>query len=484
MKKKIRLAVIGSTSSGKTYLLRDMIESFSRLGYDRCEEALGNLYKTPADYRQELDDQDGIRQNAVVHCRIYNEYRGVLVNRDRRRFDLGFLDIPGEIFEGGRIQRFIRIIHELSRLGKCFVYDVYKHDNVSSKVLRFVGRDGKVEPSEEYNRLVEDIYVSRGYELRNILPVKIRNVSGRKIVTHFFDYDTDSVIEAITQAIPYFSPVAGISKNEFVQDLVGRDMFYFFYTLYATDVILCDKLVMPEDVSGEAPVAGSPVIQMQRLYNINEFEPCRKKYYMAFRGADALIKNCLGDLKRRDMDVNEIYALIVFLWEYKLEGRNRCPHSELEQYLGERLSMYLREKSIPKCAEKYLKDEYVLQPYYNQGADWHLCHGEDLTVALRQRIQTAIRDFMTIRADAQDAMDIFMAPHIFLTSSAIANDLFDYEVTGNSPTNIRQMDGPCAHASNRACFGTLQLSMSLLLRNNICYDANVADIALVEDYIR
>lgn len=484
--KMIRLAVIGTTSSGKTYLLRDMISSFERLGYS-CTQKLGSWYQNPFDFCLKVDEQDGLDKTrlASAPCRRYNEYRGTFVNRNNRReFNIGFLDIPGEIYEAPRIGRFIRIISELYRIGRCFTFDVYKNANQTSKVLRFVGNDGNAEPSSEYETIIKDVYLDRGYEINERIPKCLRKVSGKQLIAHFFDYDTDSVLEAITQAIPYFSPNAGITQKEFIQDNVGKELFYYFYTLYATDVILCDKLVMPVGVTGEISAICSPVVQMKGLYNIDEFKPCAKKYYMAFRGADALLNNCVGDLKNRNMKTNDIYALMVFLLEYKLEGRNRCPVTELDQYLGDEVCKYIKERTLPICAQKYLADEFTVQPYYNQGREWQYSHGEDLTTALNQRMQTAINDFMSLRADERHDKDIFMAPNVFLTSSAIANEMFNYEVTGNSLENVRRMEGCCEYPANRDCFGTLQLAKSLLTRNNIGYEADLQGISLIEDYIQ
>ena len=477
----IRLAVIGSTSSGKTYLLNDIIESFSRLGY-HCEEEL-DLYANPYSFRNRVLDPDGIHQTPVAQCRRYSEYRGNFVNRAmRRNFNLGFLDIPGEIFTSERIDRFISIIGELYHLGSCFTYDIYKRGRETSKVLRFVGPDGTQLPSEEYQRIIAEMYEGRGYKKMNYPPLFLRKVTGRSLVKHFFDYDTDSVVEAITQAVPFFRPDADIDQQVFLQLKVGMDLFYFFYTLCATDVVLCDKLVLPASFVGTAARTSSPVEQMQRLYRISQFKPCEKKYYMAFRGGDALINNCLGDLAKRGFDINQIYALIIFLLEYKLQGRNRCPLTEMEQYLGVDVCRYLREHSIPTSVSRFLSDTYAVQPYYNQHFADH-AYGVDLIGALAVRIQAAVRDFMYLRSDLPDEKDIFMTQNVFLTSSAIANEMFAFEVTGNAPTNVQQMGGPCEHHPNRALFGTLQLVMSLFTRNKICFESNVDDIALIQDYI-
>ena len=479
--KMIRLAVIGSTSSGKTYLLNDMIESFSRLGY-RCEEEL-DLYANPYSFRERVLGPDGVHQTPVAQCRKYSEYRGNFVNRAmRRNFNLGFLDIPGEIFTSERIDRFISIIGELYHLGSCFTYDVYRRGRETSKVLRFVGPNESELPSEEYQRIITEMYEKRGYEKLNYPPRFCRNVTGRKLVKRFFDFDTDSVVEAITQAVPFFRPDANIDQQVFRQLKVGMDLFYFFYTLCATDVVLCDKLVLPASFVGTASKISSPVEQMQRLYRIAQFHPCEKKYYMAFRGCDALINDCLGDLAKRGFDINKIYALIVFLLEYKLQGRNLCPLPEMEQYLGSDVCRYLREHSIPSSVSHFLSNTYAVQPYYNQHFANH-AYGVDLIKALFVRIQAAVRDFMELRSDLPEEKDIFMAQNVFLTSSAIANEMFAFQVTGNDASNVQQMGGPCEHHPNRALFGTLQLVMSLFTRNKICFESNADEIALIQDYI-
>lgn len=480
MCKKMRLAVIGSTSSGKTYLLDDLIESFSRLGY-RCVQNLDSLYATPFDFRLKIEDH---YQTPVVACRKYNEYRGEFVNNnDRRKFNLGFLDIPGEIFDSERINQFIDILRELYLLDGYFVYDVYKRGRDTSKVLRFIGPDGKSEPSDGYQEIIKKLYTDRAYVKQNRLPGFLRKVTGRKLVTNFFDYDTESVLEAISQAVPYFSTESGIDQHKFIQNKVGMDMFYFFYVLYATDVVLCDKLVMPDYVKGGVTHNASPVQQMQRLYTIPQFRPCEKKYYMAFRGLDALINDCLDNLWKRGFSVDDVYAFIVFILEYRLNGRNKCESGDLEVYLGKKVYYYIMETGLQECVAMYLKDKYTVQPYYNQNFAEH-CYGADLINSLNRRIQTAVDDFARLRNDLPEDMDIFMAPHVFLTSSAIASQMFRYQVTGNDPANVLKMEGPCAFHGQRACIGTIHLAMSLFRRNNISYENTTADdIAMIQNYI-
>lgn len=480
-KGKIRLAVIGSTSSGKTYLLRDIIESLSRCGY-QCNNKLGHLYASPYEFCQKLQNeskgQGEVLKTPVVQCRAHNEYRGKFKDkRSARGFELGFLDIPGESITPEAMTTFTKIVNGLYRLGRYFKYDVYVRGVESSKVLRYVGPSGDALESEKYHTIIQ-AYEKGEYKKRNFSLPMSRNVSGKEIVTNFFDYDTDSVIEAIAQAIPLFEESQGVKQSDFIQTSQSKDFFYIIYALYATDVVLCDKVVMPSDLSDSSVVTNSesPILQLQQLYNTSEFKPGKKKYYMAFRGADSLVKNRLSDLIEWGMKLDHIYAFIIYLLEYKLTGKNVYA-AQREDYLGPVIHKYLNEKAVKECVEKYLKDEYSIQPYYNQGTFGEYCTGKDLDKELKARMNLAIKDFEKIRSEYGYDTEMFMAPNVFLTSSAIADKDYDFEVSGNSATNVRAMEGNCAYPERRACFGTLQLTKSLLIRNNVrLYDDDQDDL--------
>ena len=484
--KTIRLAVIGSTSSGKTYLLSDLLESLSRLGYN-CRAELGVLYASPFDFRQKLQSEGEVRQTPLVNLRKIKQYRGTFRHKGfNRSFELGFLDIPGELFLPEKMMRFTNLINALSTLGKYFEYDVYTRGNERSKVLRFIGFDGGAEESEGYKAIIT-AYKETGYKegdklfgLRNKLGLD--KVSGMDVVKNFFDFDTDSVVEAVAQAIPMIEAKAEIRQSEFFNDDVGSEMVYFFYALYATDVVLCDKLVMPSSAEDSVVTnSPSPVIQLQRLYNIEDFNPGKKRFYMAFRGVDALLNDCLCDLKDYGMNIDHIYALMLYLLEYRLTGTNMHGGDQI-RHLGNFIDTYISQRSVASYADKYLNDDYKIQPYYDQGGGDAISFGQDLYKALLQRINMAVEDFMNIRGELQTDDKVFMTSNVFLTSSAVANEGYNYKVEGNDPTNVRRMAGNARNASTRACLGTLQLTMSLLLRNRIRFES-CETIDLIEKYI-
>lgn len=485
--KTIRLAIIGSTSSGKTYLLSDVLESLSRLGY-KCNSELGTLHASPHDFRQKLQSEGEVRQTPLVNMRKIKQYQGTFTGKiHNRSFELGFLDIPGELFLPEKMVRFRNLINALSHLDDCFEYNVYTRADVTSKVLKFIDPKAESTESEGYKKIIE-AYKDTGYKEKSpalglLKKIGWNKVTGKELVKNFFDYDPDSVVEAVAQAIPMIEKFAEITKSEFLNDDVGSEMLYFFYALYATDVVLCDKIVMPSNVADTSIVTNSPspVIQLQQLYNIKDFNPGKKRFYMAFRGVDALLNDCLCDLKERDMTINQVYALILYLLEYKLTGANIHAEDRVS-HLGDEIEMYLSSRDIQDFADKYLKEDYRIQPYYNQSCGDTLSFGCDLYRSLLQRINMAIHDFSDIRGEQTPSDKIFMASNVFMTSSAVANEAFDYKVEGNDPINVRKMSGVAQNANTRACFGTLQLVMSLLLRNDVKFET-AETIDLIEKYI-
>lgn len=536
MKKNIRLAVIGRTSSGKTYLLRDMIESFAKMGFNN-RDSLGKLYSSPAHFCAKCDGKGGsVEKTAVVQCRTYDEYRGDFFRPGgtANSFKMGFLDIPGDIFTTAKIASFHSLLNELYKLRGVFEVTVFSNGGVESKLLKFVGQSSATADNDDTYEKIVRAYEQQGYKesrLRNLIK---RKITGKHLVTHFFDYDTDSVVAAVTKAIDLFSPQFKSDSKNFEKTGEAKNMFYFFYAIYATDVILCDKFTLPEiaitdkskennaeakevevkeETTKEADTGSKdgsraenqksaandyPISSLVQLYAIKQFSRKKRNYYLAFRGADAFLSNVLDDLYSKGMNIDQVYALIVYLLEYHLTGDNIIK-DDLSELLSRDVANYLtssdikeaaddkpekkeiRGNDLKKYADKYFKSDYHILDYYGQDPAARYINQNDI---LRYRIDLAVRDFLRLQGLPEKVRERqFLPRHVFITTSAIDNEA--YEVYGNDPLDITKMQGPVALASNRACFGTYQLCESLLKQYNIQIDPQISNgsIGLIDRYI-
>lgn len=277
--KHIRLAVIGLTGSGKTYLLSDMVVTNQRLGFT-AKNAPGATNKRSA--TSFINDIEMAR-TPIYACRPNNVY-STLYSKDDQHFSLEFVDVPGEVVTKESILNFLSIVSALSDhtteifLERTWVNGkkqwktvevIHKDETKGSPITREVNSDNQdgidlggnqsdnqqsiSEPQQQSSFFVIDGTRTQAYELNNAKIFKglreqnfeetgSRMVSGQTILTDFEEYLTDTVINAIIEAWDKLGiqTRAGVDKNKFKTDY--KDHFYFhYYTFFATDVIICDR---------------------------------------------------------------------------------------------------------------------------------------------------------------------------------------------------------------------------------------------------
>ena len=96
--KKIKLAVIGTPSSGKSYLLSDLIHSFDDLGYQQETLPLSFPYQSFSSFFNEFHKTGFMQGTQPYACRQENHY-GAMLSDHHHQVDIEFLNIPGETFK-------------------------------------------------------------------------------------------------------------------------------------------------------------------------------------------------------------------------------------------------------------------------------------------------------------------------------------------------------------------------------------------------
>ena len=92
---KIKLAVIGTTAAGKTYLLADIVGSLERLGYIYKKDYSDHLLHRT---RQNLLDNQGKTTPPAPHRQkdIYSLRYELDGHRSKNNICIEFIDVPGE----------------------------------------------------------------------------------------------------------------------------------------------------------------------------------------------------------------------------------------------------------------------------------------------------------------------------------------------------------------------------------------------------
>lgn len=98
-RKHISVAVIGFPSSGKSYLISDLITSLKHVGFVPQKLPLSYPYNSLGGFFNDVFVNGGMEQTGRVACRSTDHYGAYLKHKDSgREIALDFLNIPGETF--------------------------------------------------------------------------------------------------------------------------------------------------------------------------------------------------------------------------------------------------------------------------------------------------------------------------------------------------------------------------------------------------
>ncbi len=527
-KNTIRLAVVGPTSSGKTYLLTDIIGSLIQLGYKQKDRlANKNLHHSVLELITDVtDEREGVRTTEVYACRSHNHYSSDFTGVNNMHLE--FLDVPGEVMTPESIRIFHAVMKALmactqnvfietqwrniqtGNVVKTVDFNYQEHDNIhgattAGPILRDPRRMrrqvvlGQNTTTDDGGDGSTDIWAqtymtseSRRAYYRQIgfEPGRTKNVSGRKIFEHFFDYDTDTLVNAIGDAwmlLDIDSYLTGgatgyrsSQRNNFIE--VYRNHFYFHYfTFYATDVVVCDKCCVPMS-AGLVIDSGDHFSQMMHsLVALTAYADMtrKKNWYLAFKGIDAILRQepfaNLYQLSNRDL--NLVYTQFLTLFRiactYKImDGRK--PYDLMPPFNDDSAMQNMLAGSVPVnpdalqiCADQY-------QTLIFDGVSSLFKSPEDYTMisdlSIEDHIMYRIRDFMLaapqwLQIKTAEGNLLNMPPHVFFTATPIDTN---FNIYGHDPESNRVFDGAVSHFNHRAFFGALQLTTCILREHGLC----------------
>ncbi len=250
--KKIKLAVIGTPSSGKSYLLSDLIHSFDDLGYQQETLPLSFPYQSFSSFFNEFHKTGFMQGTQPYACRQENHY-GAMLSDHHHQVDIEFLNIPGEIFKDKEnIIEFFRIKKRLESDKGSFYLTPWEN---SAHEIRYI-----VTPNLKnwkrptvLNQNVPETHSTNYDNWENIFGLleiqgfeeKINDakvLSGKKLLQRIDEFVIDSVMQSIAS---WYNLTAG--QSTFTN--LSRDIQFYFlqYCLTATDIIICDKIFMPKN---------------------------------------------------------------------------------------------------------------------------------------------------------------------------------------------------------------------------------------------
>lgn len=456
--RKIRIAVIGAVSSGKSFLLYDMIHAFTILGYHPEELPLSYPHSSfGAFFYDNFNNQTGGMLKTVGICRPNNHYGAYLSgNFLPVNLPVDFLNIPGEVFMDSkdRIKLFFRMKELIKKVDGKELFYLSEWESPAKSIVKLVVPRGftpsnyhfKIKSSkDEKGRYMswEEIL----YELAECKfeEKKRRGINGEYIFEHITELNIDSLILTLESC---WSELKGNSGIEWMPDdkqgyegpemsLVGEKVIEHFYSLaycdIASDMVICEKLNDKYDIS---------VIEKSLIDFFDYSKSLGRHIYLAFRATDMIIRkrpqwhqeyiNTLKDGRNDVQSRNAVYS--IFLNHMRQVMKN--DDKDLEETLDH----------ISSCAGD---DYYNLLCYaYSNINEWG------------------------------DFTKEFLPPHVYFTATPIdasfsiyENDpedvtRFYYEDTDDNRRKSFTMEVD-NDVSQHLCFGSLQLLTDILIQNGI-----------------
>lgn len=327
--KEVKLAVIGPTSSGKTYFLTDFVTALKRLGYEEVNHFDSDIFHYPiSSFIADVQNaKSGVEKTPIFICRNTNQYSSLYVNRDNRKHKvmIDFVDVPGEVVTKQSLMLFLGIMTAmLGNKSKCFLQKSWQQEGDKSvrKTVEFTGQKVREEapkpkptPTPELalnpqdgidlddmleneggqqNTKVEDnlhinkvsSFVSTQAILKELEDSawevkKSTTISAKELFEHFTEFETDTAIQAIIDAWAFLginNHISSVQGSKLFSDVnqggdyktqfdrVFKSHFYFhYYTYFATDVVICDKFVQPKSVVKAGGKMNAPDTQLEMM---------------------------------------------------------------------------------------------------------------------------------------------------------------------------------------------------------------------------
>lgn len=484
--KKIRLAVVGTRSSGKSYQLYDMIKSLDGLGFSQENLPIDFPYASFGQYFYNTMKNGQMNGTPVYPLRQENHYCAMLKNEECKGVDFEFVNIPGEIFlEGKSLAQYGVIRNALLKTKSLFKVTLW--ENIGGEELLIVEPNTK-----DYNRpkdedLKENLLRDKKFDewvnvffrlkMGEFVQKKVikKSASGSYLLKHMQEMDIDSFMCSIASAWSHLH-IHNVDLTEFTVEL-NMHFCFFEFCLDATDFVVCDKLVQTEKEKYDTRFA-SIMTNLQDKF-LSERE--KKHLYFSFRCADVLIRQDMfrstvlnkltakTDVQKR----NAVYAYFLDLLNKDFDPAyidNKFRKGNYEQWIG---CPGLKLDENEGKANAILKMETQLLTGLTIDAYCDNIFGG----LVKPRNKGAV--VYKALANSYEGFDGYIEsitlpvlPHVYFTATPIDQNFTIYENSKDDQTEFVLQDSNTGQyrtfsEATSFCFGTLQLCQDILLQHEV-----------------
>ena len=507
-RKRIRLAVVGTASSGKSFLLKDILTSLEKMAaiYSPLETTLQS-FKDFGTYSPDEIGGDG--RTPLYACRQGNHYGAAVKhnNNSHDKYDMDFLNIPGEIFDVprsgmSRLNAYVALRDQLRRAKNVFVAKLWKQENTNDKIwiVEYVQGASDEKGNENTELILSFKNWNRVYSELNTNSYKLvkgseRKISGAYLLKHFFEYDTDSVINSIGDWINSFSSnELGFDKTDFSSTGIDRSFVFFHYCSLATDIVICDRIFVSEE-SKEKEMSFADLINGLCGFIKDCSDNDQLHVYLAFRNVDFIMAphektyKMLNDKTLADMKTEErhnaIYSLFAYAMQHYLDPRLIIPREKLARFLGipESKLLPLDETDAVTPHGVTTDVDKLIAALIDTSGGSGILKGE--TPNLKSHIKSRLggkgqglwrllNRTQLISSDGGKAVDDIV-PHVYFSCTPITSDYDIYENYINDKgrpasdfkKNIDGKDYLFRNMCSNVCFGSFQLAIDILAQHGL-----------------
>lgn len=512
--KKIRLAVVGSTASGKTYLLTDVVGSLEKLGFKRDDRyANDHLQRDVYSLFEEVESNGAIGKSLVKACRQADVYLSRFTDRNDKGVLVEFIDVPGEVMVPDSLRLFRSLMKALMACREpIFTSTRWVNDETGQAVLLVgvrrgidsngpIGQlDGWVGSAHLRQATHDSGYESLAareahYKRLGFVPKKSKKVNGARLFRDFLDYDTDTVVQAIIHAwgelkVDSVLPTdllqqgGGSGKPLFAKNYKNH-FFYHYFTFHATDIIVCDKCCTPQ-TAGEAPAPSDDIfpVMMASLKSMTQYEDLPpKNWYLAVKGVDALMQEePFRHVYELSGDYNLVYshftallrqACLHHLWDG--DSAYRPPFTSdatMMQWLTGNRQLDGQTDLVDLLSSHYLQLGTGIGALLKGDTDYRMESTMPLADHLSSRFAHFVQADHRLQNDKgrdDEVMLLGMPRHVFFVATPIDVDL---HICGHEPSSPTSFEGRAKYYNQRADFGTLQLLTAIMTRHEMSIDIN------------
>ncbi len=518
LSKTVRLAVVGTPSSGKSFLLNDLMDALACMGGSLFPlERDGFSYEEFCRFSPNQAGTGG--QTPLYACRRADHY-GQTILYERKEYDFDFLNIPGEIFRDEKnIQSYLELRRALNVGNKLFQVSTYTTDSSDEERLVIEPKlKSKITDSDrasistkslnkERFRDWSDIFgdlCEKGFKLKD---GSQRSVSGKVLLRNFFEYDTDSVIRSISDLIETRQISVPFDELRFNNESLDRHFVFFQYCSLATDIVLCDRIYVKVDDSQNELNPG------KLAENIASFLDNKKEkmpnVYLAFRNVDFLLKTkensykTLNRVLQKELTYerrrNVVYSIFCYAMLHHVYGYT-IPTEEFRNKMGlpvDKPFKLVDNVEVDKETVENIEEAYV---DFN-GGDGIVYNAVSLESHIKSRIGGKGQAFRRLLDQSRkglkgkmDRQENGITPHVYFTCTPITEDFDIYEnrivkvtkdytgktiledvtSTPEQGTNSYEfyrgegLNDAFSAQNSCACFGSYQLLMDIMIQHGIC----------------